>query len=403
MRTGNRTVRPAPVKVSRDRAPPADFLATAAGAGQSGLWSRLGKPWLPCRWWSGEIAFHACHIAQHRDIGETSFAIATRAHSEQPFAPPPMQPRSLASSCARRAILLAFCCVASLCAADKKVLLIAGRPSHPAGAHEHNAGVLLLQKCLAGVPGLRTEVSLGVWPSDPATLNNADAIFIYGDGAKNHIALQEDRLEKLDTVLSRGAGFGVLHFAVEPTLEKGQKEFLSWLGGAFEIHWSVNPHWDPAFTSLPTHPITRGVKPFTVRDEWYFHMRFVEGMRGVTPILVAVPDAKTMSRPDGAHSGNPHVRTAVARAEPQIVAWAYERPNGGRGFGFTGGHFHKNWGNDDFRKIVLNAVLWLAKMEVPPDGVASQVTPSDLAVNLDLKPVWTPIRDEKKKSEQTPK
>jgi hypothetical protein len=97
------------------------------------------------------------------------------------------------------------------------------------------------------------------------------------------------------------------------------------------------------------------------------------------------------------------VREAVARGEAQTVAWAYERPNGGRGFGFTGGHFHKNWGNDDFRKIVLNAVLWLAKMEVPPDGVASQVTTADLAVNLDLKPAWVPIRDEKKKSEQTPK
>src|SRR5262245_12559439 len=34
-------------------------------------------------------------------------------------------------------------------AADKKVLLIAGHPSHGPGFHEHNAGVLLLQKCLA--------------------------------------------------------------------------------------------------------------------------------------------------------------------------------------------------------------------------------------------------------------
>ena len=72
-----------------------------------------------------------------------------------------------------------------------------------------------------------------------------------------------------------------------------------------------------------------------------------------------------MNRPDGPHEGNPAVREAVKRGEPQIVAWACERPDGGRGFGFTGGHYHRNWGNDNFRKLVLNAILWTAKVEVP--------------------------------------
>ena len=128
------------------------------------------------------------------------------------------------------------------------------------------------------------------------------------------------------------------------------------------------------------------MKPFTIRDEWYFNMRFVEAMKGVTPILVAKPDASTTSRPDGHHSGNPTVRAQVARGDPQTVSWAYERANGGRGFGFTGAHFHANWGNDDFRKLVLNAVLWLAKIEVPADGVKSTVTAPGLAANLDPKP-----------------
>jgi hypothetical protein len=271
-------------------------------------------------------------------------------------------------------------------AADKKVLLIAGAPSHGPGAHEHNAGVLLLQKCLAGVPGLKTEVTLGGWPKDASAFSNVDAVIIYSDGGPKHVALQNENLVALDRVLSRGAGLGLLHYAVEPTLEKGHAEFLKWVGGAFEIHWSVNPHWDAEFKSLPHHPITRGVKPFTIRDEWYFNMRFVEPQKGLTPILVAVPDASTTSRPDGHHSGNPTVRAAVARGEPQTVAWAYERPNGGRGFGFTGAHFHANWGHDDFRKLALNAVLWLAKMDVPAKGVESRVTGDDLAANLDPKP-----------------
>jgi hypothetical protein len=65
--------------------------------------------------------------------------------------------------------------------------------------------------------------------------------------------------------------------------------------------------------------------------------------------------------------------------------WAVERADGGRGVGFTGGHFHKNWGNDDFRKTVLNALVWLAKAEVPADGVQSAVTDDELNANLDPK------------------
>ncbi len=279
--------------------------------------------------------------------------------------------------------LLALGCAS---AADKKILLIAGPPSHGPGQHEHNAGILLIQKCLAGTPGLKTEVTLGGWPSDPTAFTDAAAILIFADGGARHIALQDDHLAVLEKALSRGAGLGLLHYAVEPALAKGQVEFLRWVGGAFEVHWSVNPHWDAAFTALPSHPITRGVKPFSIRDEWYFNLRFVDGMKGVTPLLVAQPDASTTTRPDGDHSGNATMRAQVARGDAQIVSWAYERAGGGRGFGFTGAHFHANWGNDDFRKLVLNAVLWLAKIEVPADGVKSSLTPAELAANLDPKP-----------------
>src|SRR2546422_698937 len=85
------------------------------------------------------------------------------------------------------------------------------------------------------------------------------------------------------------------------------------------------------------------------------------GVEGVTPILSGLPGPETLSRRDDPHGGNPWVRLSVAAGEQQHVAWAAERPDGGRGFGFTGGHFHKNWGNDFQRKLVLNAILWTAK------------------------------------------
>ena len=73
------------------------------------------------------------------------------------------------------------------------------------------------------------------------------------------------------------------------------------------------------------------------------------------------------------------MRAAIAKQEPQHVAWAVERPDGGRGFGFTGGHHHINWGHDDFRRTVLNAIVWAAHGEVPADGVPNQ-TPSQAEI-----------------------
>jgi len=90
-------------------------------------------------------------------------------------------------------------------------------------------------------------------------------------------------------------------------------------------------------------------------------MRFAPDMTGVTPILSAVAPLHTMERKNGPHSGNDAVRRLVAAGAPHAVAWAYERPKGGRGFGYTGGHFHANWENANARNTVLNAILWSAE------------------------------------------
>lgn len=285
------------------------------------------------------------------------------------------------------ALLFASTVLGHAAEVKKSIVLIAGKPSHGPGQHEHNAGVQLLAKCLkdSGAPA-EIQVHLNAeWPS-AEELAKADTILIYSDGGAGHPALQGDHLQQLDKEMKRGAGFVCIHYAVEPTLEKGNKEFIDWLGGCFETNWSVNPHWDANFKDIPKHPVANGVKPFTTNDEWYFHMRFRPNMQGVTPILGDVAPESTMSRKDGDHSGNPAVRESVKNKETQTVAWAAEREGGGRGFGFTGGHFHKSWGNDDQRKLLLNAILWTAKAEVPADGVASTVTAEDLVANLDLKP-----------------
>ena len=268
-------------------------------------------------------------------------------------------------------------------AAEKKIVFIAGKPSHPYGTHEHNAGCLLLAMELEkAMPGYKTVVYRNGWPTEAGALDGADAIVMYCDGGAKHMVVPH--LAEVDAAAKKGVGIVCLHYGVE--VEKGEPgdKFLDWIGGYFEADWSVNPHWTAKFEMFPDHPAARGVKPFAINDEWYYHMRFRPEMKGVTPILSAHPGPETLSRPDGHHSGNPAVRKAVAAGEIQHVAWVSENEGGGRGFGFTGGHDHWNWGVPDFRKVVLNAIVWTAKGEVPANGVESPaVTLKMLEANQD--------------------
>lgn len=251
-------------------------------------------------------------------------------------------------------------------AGKKRVVFVAGKRSHGYGNHAHYAGCTLLAGLLnRHVPGIDCVVYRDGWPQDPKAFAGASAIVIFSDGGGGHPMLPH--LDQLEPLMQQGVGLALLHYAVEVPKEPAGKKVLQWVGGYFEQYWSVNPFWKADFKTLPDHPITRGVKPFAIEDEWYYHMRFVEGMKGITPILTAIPPESTRNRPDGPHSGNPVVR--ARKGMPEHVAWAFERPAGGRGFGFTGGHFHWNWAHDDLRTVVLNAIVWVAGLEVPPGGV----------------------------------
>lgn len=255
--------------------------------------------------------------------------------------------------------------------ADKKqVLLLAGNKSHGFGAHDHTAGCTLLAKLLneSGLPVEATMHSLQSqgWPK-PEVLANADTIVIYADGGGGHPF--NNHLEEIQQLVDKGTGIVCIHYGVETVTGKPGQAFLDWTGGFFEPHWSVNPHWTANYEKFPQHPITAGVQPFKINDEWYYHMRFREGMEGVTPILTDLPGPDTLKRPDGPHSGNPAVREAIAKGEPQHMAWAHERANGARGFGCSGGHVHWNWGHPEFRKLFLNGIAWTAHVEVPTTGV----------------------------------
>ena len=271
----------------------------------------------------------------------------------------------------------------------KKVVFIGGAKSHAFGSHEHTAGIKLLMRALAdNFPEIHAEAYFDGHPDDPTALDNADAVILYSSGGLRHPWL--GAIRQIDGFAARRGGIGAIHFAVElPQGEPGSK-FLDWIGGYFERWWSVNPHWTLEGVELADgHPITNGVEPFEINDEWYFNIRFRPAMSGVTPILQAVPPPHTMTRPDGPASGNPYARAAVKRKETQTLMWASERPGGGRGFGFTGGHVHWNWAHPDYRKLVLNAVAWIAGATVPEGGIDSgPYSLDDMLANQDSPP-WS--------------
>jgi hypothetical protein len=288
-------------------------------------------------------------------------------------------------------------------AADKRIVLIAGKPSHPPGMHEFRAGCLLLQECLVNTPGVSVAVYSNGWPHVESAFDSADAVVIYADGGAGHPAIQQDHKEILDSLAKKGVGLGFMHYGVEIPSTNGGPQFLEWVGGYYEHLYSCNPMWSPDFQKFPVHPVTKGVKPFSNRDEWYFNIRWASpvdpslknvdaSLDGVgktplfarTPILVAKPSDEVRNGPYVYPKG-PYPHIVANRGREETMMWTFERKDGGRGFGFTGGHTHANWGNDDQRKVVLNALLWIAKADVPKNGVESTVTPEQLAANLDPK------------------
>lgn len=260
----------------------------------------------------------------------------------------------------------------------KVVLLIAGKQSHGPGDHEFFAGTAILVNLLKQNPGVWPIMVRDGWPKNEELFEKADSVMFYMDGRQGHPVVQKDakgdRMDRIQKLMDKGTGWVNLHYAVDYLPQHG-KRVIGWMGGYYEPDYSINPHWDAEIRTLPNHPIAHGVKPFTLRDEWYYGMRFPEDTKGLTPILQAVP-------PDNTRTTN---YTKSRKGEIETMAWAYERENKGRGFGFTGGHFHRNWADENFRRLVVNAILWSAKMDVSEAGSKVEFDAADLNKNLDKK------------------
>ena len=134
-------------------------------------------------------------------------------------------------------------------------------------------------------------------------------------------------------------------------------------------------------------PVARGVQPFSTHDEWYFNMRWTADpalKARITPILIATPSDEVRKGKYVSPPG-PYEHIIAASGQAETMMWVMERPDGGRSFGFTGGHTHNHWGDANQRKVLLNALLWIAKVEVPQEGVTDTLAADNLRQNLDKK------------------
>jgi arylsulfatase A-like enzyme/type 1 glutamine amidotransferase len=241
--------------------------------------------------------------------------------------------------------------------AKKLVLLFQKPDGHPPETHEYEAGQRLLAKLLAKSPGLDVSVVRAddPWREGPDVLAKADGVVLFVTEGARWAQANPERWAAFQDLAKRGGGLSVLHWGMGTKDAKNVDGFVDLFGGC---HGGLTRKYKVLKTTAepanPKHPIAAGLKPFEVRDEFYYKLWEAEDSR---PILRAAIDGKN-----------------------ETVAWALERKDGGRSFGFSGLHFHENWGIDEYRRLVVQGVLWTMKQPIPPGGVAVNLAPGDLKI-----------------------
>lgn len=269
------------------------------------------------------------------------------------------QPRAL---CLVALALLGFALSAAQAdepAHAKRLLLLGQGPDgHPAATHEYLSGLRILKKCLDRVPGLESQIVAADEPfrTGPELIDRADGVVIFlAEGAK-WIQQDEARLAALERLAGRGGALTGLHWGIGCRDDRFIERFVRLLGGC---HGGADRKYAVVGVTTeiatPEHPIMTHVAPLAVEDEFYYRLKFARQDGSLLPLL-RVP----------------------VEGESYAVAWAWERPDTGRSFGFSGLHFHANWKHSAYRRLVAQGVAWTLKLPIPAEGLNVDVAEEDL-------------------------
>lgn len=248
--------------------------------------------------------------------------------------------------------------------AQKKIVLVGGAPSEGSARHAYPDGMRLLESFLRSAPearGAQIETYADGWPDDPAAFDGASTVVLYFDGLDKHPLLDADRRRQFEDMMRRGVGLVALHQASTVPADDTAIDLQRWLGGARYGTFDRSTETVDVEVADPSHPSSRGVRGFRYRDEFYPTLRFAD--TGVTPVLVGTLHVQYR---DGAS-------VVEDLPEKTTLAWAYERAQGGRSFGFTGAHYLAALDQPMLRRTLLNAILWTARIEVPRAGASSSL------------------------------
>lgn len=267
-------------------------------------------------------------------------------------------------------LMLALTSSVARAAEPKRLLLVGQGPDgHPPQTHEFMAGLNVLEKCLADVEGLKvTKVKADEpWKEGPQMLKEADGVVLYVSQGAKWMQADAGLYDAFAAFAARGGGLVALHWSVgakEAKYVDGQLKLLGGSRGGPQRKYTVADF--EVRLPAPDHPVVRGIRPFAMRDELYYRLDFLPGaVDGKSP---------------GGEKPLKFDRIFAAQIEgrEETVAWAWERPDGGRSFAYVGMHFHDNWKLAEYRRLAAQAALWTLKMDVPEGGLKVEVGEADL-------------------------
>jgi hypothetical protein len=249
----------------------------------------------------------------------------------------------------------------------KRILLLwQGPDGHPKTTHEYEAGIRLIGNWFQQNTNYQVILSEATdkWEEGPELLERVHTVVMFFNQASRWMQQDPERLKAFQHYARRGGGLVGIHWGIGSKRDEDIAAFLPLLGathgGKDRKYAFLKTRFRPTNES---HAIQQGLRPIEIEDEYYYNLKQFKSPSPIVPLM-----------------------EARIENEWYMVAWAWERPQGGRSFGFSGLHYHGNWSNETYRRLVFQGILWTLEEEIPEGGI-----------NVSIKEEWLKLPDRPEK------